>query len=408
MMERLLKHPTWLKIFSVALAILLWTMVMPKYTRDETALYEVPLHVKYHPDLQVDEGPRDNERFVTVRVTGKNLLVSRVRPDLILAEVDYTKVTEPGKQTELEVQVDYRENLKGLTFAATPRTLSVVLIKNQEATVPVDVVSPTPTVVMQDNREWSYSAKAEVDQVRISGRSDLLAAVKTARVTLDQADLTPGTTRVQKEPNLVDDKGKPVEQLTAPRVNVVITWRELPPGKPFKVNPITKGALGPGLYAVSAAAQPSSILVRAVSLGGKLPDQAMIDTEPIDLTGRTQTFTTPVRVVPPAGTTVSVEQVSVTVTVAELAQERLLKGLPLTIKGKATNADVTANVTDVQVHLKGLYSAVNAVEPGQLSVFVDVEGLATGKHVLPVKVLAPAGVTADPDPAAVEINIATP
>jgi YbbR domain-containing protein len=82
MMERLLQHPTWLKVFSVALAILLWAMVMPKFTSDETALFEVPLHVIYNPDLQVDEGPKDNERFVTVRVTGKNVLVSRVRSDL--------------------------------------------------------------------------------------------------------------------------------------------------------------------------------------------------------------------------------------------------------------------------------------------------------------------------------------
>jgi YbbR domain-containing protein len=263
---------------------------------------------------------------------------------------------------------------------------------------------------MLDSREWSYTAKPESEQVRLEGRSDLLSLVRTARITLDAADLVPGKDKVVKEPVPVDEKSKGIDKLSVQPVTVILTWRELPPGKPFRVQPVTKGTLPAGFTARSATAQPATILVRASTLNGKLPDTAVIETEPIDLTNHKSSFTATVRVVPPAGTTVSVEQVNVTVTIQEATQDRVFKGVPLTVQGRAAPAGEAAlAVTDVQVTVHGPYSLVTALEPSQITAYVDVEGLSTGKHQLPVKILmAPTGLTADADPAVVEVNIVTP
>jgi len=407
MMERLLRHPTWLKIFSVALAFLLWAMVIRQYTRDDTKLLEVPLHVIAHPEFELDEGPRDKERFVTVRVEGKNLLVTRLTAAQLNAVVDYSKVTEPGRPQEVEVLVTGPKSLKGLTYTPSPRTVTAQLIKNQEVLVPV-VVSPESSVVVQDSREWLFTAHADREQVRLVGSSVLLAAIRSARVTLEAADLVPGTEKVTKKVVPTDVEGKPIE-LKEQTVDVLLTWKEQPPGKAFKVKPVTKGTLPPGLAVGTIDVQPASLQVRAATLGGKLPDQAIIETEPIDLTGKLKTFTQTARLLPPTGTTISTYTVNVTVNISEVIQERVLKGVPLTVHGKATNAEVTPAITDLQLKVQGLYSAVTPLEPAHFSAYVDVEGLGSGKHMLPVKFQAPAGVVVtEVDPAVVEVNIVAP
>ncbi|HWI62071.1 MAG TPA: CdaR family protein [Symbiobacteriaceae bacterium] len=407
MMERLLRHPTWLKIFSAALAILLWAMVIRQYTRDETKLLEVPLHVTYHPEFQLEDGPKDKERFVTVRVEGKNLLVTRLTAAQLNATVDYSKVTEPGRPQSLEIQVTGPTNLKGLTYTATPRTITATLVKNQEGLFPI-AIEPATSVLVQDNREWLWTARPDRDRVSLSGSSVVLATVRVARVVLEAADLVPGKDRVTKKVIPTDEKGAPVN-LKEQFVDVLLTWKEQPPGATFKVKPLTKGTLPPGLAVTGIDVQPASLQVRAAVLGGKLPEQAIIETEPIDLTGRAKTFSTTVRLLPPTGTTVTTNTVTATVNISEVLQERVIKGLPVTVRGKASNAEVTPTITDVQVRVRGLYSAVMPLEVIHIPAFVDVEGLGSGKHVLPVKVEAPVGVTVvDVDPPAIEVTIVAP
>ncbi|HLN64221.1 MAG TPA: CdaR family protein [Symbiobacteriaceae bacterium] len=404
MMERLFQHPGWLKLFSVALAILLWAMVMPRYASETSTEFEVPLEVTYHPDFQLDEGPQDRQRTVTVEVKGKNLLVSKVKANMLYARVDYSKITEPGKQQQVEVQVGGK--LEGLKYTPTPRTIPVTLVVRSELAVPVQVEAPTPNLVVQGDREWTFVAHSETDTVTLSGRIDYLNTVRVARVVLDKADLQPGVTSVTKTVIPTDNANNKVDKLNPAKVNVVLTWTELPPGKAFKVQPVTKGTLPEGLVVTSTEVLPVTVPVRALTLNGKLPDKEVVETEAIDLTGKRASFTATVNLVPPAGTSIALQTVNVKVNIAETPGEKVFKGVPLTVRGAAANAVITPAVTDVQLHVKGPYNVVNALEGGEFTAYVDVEGLAVGRHMLPVKVSGPTGVTsADSDPVTVEVTI---
>ncbi|HYF93874.1 MAG TPA: CdaR family protein [Symbiobacteriaceae bacterium] len=408
MMERLLRHPTWLKVFSVALALLLWQIVIRENNVRETDVKEVALQVIDHPEYQVAEGPRDHERFVTVRVEGTRFLLSRLEDDQLRAVVDYRKVEEPGRQQELEVQVSGPSDLKGLVYTASPRTVTVQLVKTVEALIPVFISSPSTVVLTRDNREWVYTATPEAEKIKLVGPSHLLSAVRVAQVTLDAGDLVPGTEELVKTVVPLNAENKPVD-LPEQRIRILLQWTEQPPGKTFAVKPVTKGDLPPGYTLVSIGTQPESVQVRAATLGGRLPDQAVVETEPIDLTGKNKSFTGTVRLNPPAGTTVTTYTVNFTVNISEIISDRVLKGMPLEVRGKASNAVVTPAVTDVQVTVRGLYSVLNALGPAKVTVFVDVEGLGSGRHTLPVKVEVPQDVAVDStDPATVEVTIVTP
>ncbi|HYG58732.1 MAG TPA: hypothetical protein VD902_11800, partial [Symbiobacteriaceae bacterium] len=237
MMERLLQHGGWLKVISVGLAILLWATVVPRYTRQENRSFDVPLHVLYHPDFQIDEGPREGERKVSVTVRGPNHLIERLKEQEIRAEADYRRVTDAGKLTPVQVNVTGPEQWKqSLTYTVEPATINVVLVAQAETVVPLKVDrTNAPVVVVQGGREWTYTADTEVKEIRLRGRSDMLKDVVEARVVLEAADLVPGTATVPKNVIPMDARGKSVDKINQASANVTIAWKELPPGKTAKV-----------------------------------------------------------------------------------------------------------------------------------------------------------------------------
>jgi len=410
MMDKLLQHPTWLKVFSLVLALLLWAVVMENVNVVETQSFDVQLQVLYNPDYEVFEGPHNLEQTVTVRATGRKLVVSRFRAEQFGATVDLAKIPEPGKATSVDIGLTRvpRQPGGGLEYNITPKSVIVTLMETAEISVPVVVAPARSTITAADGREYEYTVSTVEEQVRVRGRADLVKNVRQGRLILDMTDLDPRKTSFTKAVVLAGADGVGIDKVPAPIVNVQLTWRELPPGKAFKVQPITTGTLPSGLVVTRVDVEPASLTVRAATLGGKLPEREILETEPIDITGRLKTFTTTARVVVPAGTSVVAPTVNVTVNLAESQVEKIFKGIPLTVHGKGVNAEVTTQVTDVQIRVKGPYSVVTPMDAGGLAAFVDVEAVTAGRHTLPVKVTYPSELTAvTVDPAVVEVEIRT-
>lgn len=408
MMERLFQHPTWLKIFSVALAILMWAMVMQTYAAQTTKTFEVPLSVAMHPAYDLVDGPKDHEISITVTASGKGLVINRLKASDFHASVDYGKVMEPGKPTVLDVVVEGPDRVD---FSYSPRTVSVTLVEVREVTVPV-TLEATTGIVTKDGKEYRWTARLEKSQAQVRGRNDLLSTVRSARVSLDKSELDPAKTQVQKTVVPLDAAGKSVDKLTGSKVTVSLTWQELPPGKLFNVEPVTTGDLAPGFVIESMEVDPNQVTVRATELGGSLPDREVVETTPIDLTGKNKTFTTTVSLVAPAGTTISgAETVTVKVNIVEETVEKIFKAIPLGKQGNPaeSGAVVLLAVNEVQVKVTGPSSLVTALDASSISAYVDVEGLHQGKTTLPVKVNLPkgmTGVTIDPD--SVEVTVSAP
>jgi YbbR domain-containing protein len=408
MMERLLQNSGWLKAISAVLAILLWAVVVPKSIKDDSRSFDIKLEVMEHPTFTIDQGPRDREITVTVKAEGKTPFLRGLDPKDIHAVADYSHIVEPGKQVQVQIQVTGPNMGSGVAYSVSPSSIPVTLIENRDAMVQYQLGSTVQNnTVVYNNKEWQYTAKVEAEQIKVSGRSDQVDKVQYVRVVLDSKDLVPTNTRIEKKGIPTDSNGKSVDKVDAQPVFVSLTWKQLPPGFTFKVQPVTKGTLPIGLTVSSMEALPPTLIVRAVDLNGTVPEKEIIETEPIDLTGQKTSFTTTVRVVPPAGTVASAQTVTVQVTIGEEQQEKVFKGLPLTVRGTALNQTATTAVTAVEVRARGPFSVINALQASQLAAYVDVEGLAPGKNILPVRVTAPAGVAGEADPATVEVTVSS-
>lgn len=412
---KLFQQDLFMKVLALSLSILMWAMVVQDYNKETTVTFDVPLAVKHHPTLEMFEGRQDMETQVQVTVTGPNLLVSSLSKEDFKAQVDYGRVTEANRQQEVPVDVimpaRIREQVK---YRVTPSTVTVTLVQVRKAPVPVEV-APSTGVVAVGPREFRYTAKPEQNSIDMEGRTDYLNQVRTALATLEAADLNPPLVGgVLREP--VVKLRKPVQPLDATRnkvdklaqhyADVVVTWEELPPGKTVQVQPRVRGSLPTGFELAGVTVAPSTITLRSGTVDGKLPDVTMVETEPVDLTGQSKTFTTTARVIAPPGTNAAVTSVQVTVTVAETRVEKVFGAIPVEVKGQPPNLDVSLPVSTVQVRLTGPYTVMQPMDAGAVRLYVEVSGLTEGRHRVPVKMDPIPGVPeVAVDPAIVEVVI---
>lgn len=406
MMDKLLQHPGWLKLFSVALAILLWAMVLPTYMAETSRLFDIPLTILPHPTYQVLDGPRDRQT-VQVRADGKSLVLSRLKREQFTAVVDMGRVTDPGKPTALEVKVTGPDR-QGVQYIVSPPQVMVTLIQTITRQFPVEI-EPTPAgFVMLGGREYRYTAAPQAEPTVITGQSDILARVRAVKVNLEPGDLQPANALITKTGVPVDAADEPVDKLDPLEVSVRLIWEEMPPGKQFRVEAITTGTVPDGYVVSGIEIEPTTLSVRAVKVDGLLPEREIVETAPIDLGGRIESFTTTVRLVAPGDTTLGIQTVNVRVRIAETTVEKVLKQLPITVRNQAINAQVALGVSEASVRIKGPYSVMTGVDASAIDLFVDVQGRGDGRHLLPVRLTAwPPGVTEiDIDPALIEAVIA--
>jgi YbbR domain-containing protein len=411
MMERLLKNDLYLKIFSVALALLLWSVVIRDYNAPESRTLTIPIQFIPHPVYAVLDGPPQGSS-VDIQVNDRKLVVDTLRADQFRAIVDYSQVKEPGRPTTLDVKVEGPANVD--FYIISPKQVTVTLIEQGTKLVQATAV-PNTGVITVDGREFRYRTHALVDQISITGRKDFLQFVRQARLEVAREQLTPprrdglidlSPQRVQARVVPLDDAGQQVANLPTTTAEVEVTWEELAPGKAYNLKPVLAGSPAVGYEVSSVTVEPQQVTVRPVQVGGALPNLPALDLSLVDVTGQAKTFTTTARVILPPGTVVTPEQVNVTVTIGEVKVERVFGQMSVQVVGPADLQGAILTPSTVEVRLRGPSSVVGRVGPDTVTVSVNVEGLGPGTHTVPVHLSGlPNGVDLTINPAVVQVTI---
>lgn len=145
---------------------------------------------------------------------------------------------------------------------------------------------------------------------------------------------------------------------------------------------------------------PQSVLIKGTKAA--LQDIASVRAEPIDITGITNNAKIPLTLQLPEGVELSKKNPAITagVTIEKTetkqfrftADDILLDGLT---KGKTVNTDVA----EVIVSVTGRTQVVEQLQPDQLELYIDMEGLKTGSHTVPILVSSKVplhNITVDP------------
>ncbi len=199
----------------------------------------------------------------------------------------------------------------------------------------------------------------------VADLSGVEAGVRVIRLTLDRTRLPasveergiePGTIRVTLEP---------------------LIEREVP------IEPRWEGSPPQGYEIYSSTINPST--VRIVGAASAVSGVARVSTETINLSGRTEPFSTEVSVDPGLSNVHIKEEhnrkVMLTVVIGEVRKERVLERLPVVIIGAPDSAQPVPRF--VNVTLYGSSSAIDTIAPSDLLVSVEYRSESSGGPIKP-------------------------
>jgi YbbR domain-containing protein len=283
---------------------------------------------------------------------------------------------------ELPIQIQYDQNLPIQITAQQPETAAVQLerveeVITREIPVIVDVVG---SVARGHRRD---SPLVEPETIQITGPQSRVNQLAEARiiVSLDNARQTVEITR---RPLYYDIQGLVVGAgnltLSADFVNVTIPIREL---AGFAEKPVTAdwtGIPAEGYRLLNVSVQPNSILVTGPPT--VLENLRALRTEPIDISGLTESFTQQLPLVLPENVSLDeVQPIIVFVEIEPILTSAVMNTAP-EVRGLGRGLTYTIDPPEVRIFLFGPLPALDSLDERDVRVTLDLLNLGPGSYNL--------------------------
>ena len=412
------KQDLLLKVLSLALAVVLWAVVMDIDNPERNMRFDdVPVRIigesqlKANTGLELIEG---EDTTVTVSLRGQSKSVGEVRASQITATVDISGLTEAN---EYDLPVTVSVNKSGIeTNYVNPAKVHVRVDRVESKDIPVEVnVTGTPTDGYRAGKPTTATKK-----VTVEGPASDLAQVAKAVATVDVSGRDSSLTDYECNVTLYDQNGTPVtstyvtSQTEKIKVSVPI----------YRVNniPLTVTLKDGGNLTqnqVQCVIDPENVQVIA-SDQAVLNDIKEINLGEIDLGSvRTGTpITMSIKDKLPSGVSLvsgQPETANVTISVDGIATRKIQvsKFAWNDTAQENTPYKVEILTKSVEMELRGSESQLEKVDVNNLSIGItyDSVSLGVGKHK--VKGVAttiglPSGVTLVEEDIEVEIQITDP
>ncbi|NLE50859.1 MAG: hypothetical protein GX613_05575 [Chloroflexi bacterium] len=365
-------------IASILLALVVWvaaTMANNPVEQRELSRVEITYEI---PDgfVLVNEGslPQTVSVFIRTQESEWGLLV----PDDVTVIAAPEDVRRPG---EYRVELDAMINAPrfGTVAAVRPSTLTLEIGVLAEVRAPIDVV-----VRREPPLGYSYPSELVCDQteVIVRGSTERVQSVRSAEVRIDLSDKrNPFTDTFDLIPVNADGRTVSNVELSPSSVVCSVDIQVREDVTPIEVLPATTGSPPDG-YIFEGY---DSFSPRSVGVTGDRDAIAgmnrVVRTAPIDLRGRTETFTVDVPVQLPAGVRLVPEDqtISVTVRISPQTTTRQYEDVPVIVTGLETERyQVRGLANTVTAFITGPEDRLPA--PGDVTVEVSVSELGTGNH----------------------------
>lgn len=392
-------------VASLILAILLWGLVTnaqdPEMSRTFTS---VPIDVGDLPaPLQVVGDVPD----ISVRVTGPRSVVSDMTTPEVTASLDLDDIDEPGDYT---VSIEVRTPRGVWDVDPNPSRLP---IRVEESITELFVVETVITGNVESTRQINATVE-DASEITVVGPRSSVERVARVIVPVEIESQTRNFT-TSIAPQAVDDQDQPIPEVSITpelvTVNVSIETR----GKRVAVLTQLDGSPAQGYEVVDRTILPATVLIDG-------PDELVeplisVSTEPIDITGVSETLTRRVAIVGlPEGVHVldsADEAVDVVVQIRQLGVRQPLPAQAITVIGLSDGLTIEVNPDAVEVTVVAPESMLGGLTTSVLTVQVNVTGLGPGTYTLEPVVALPPGVTwvaSDPSTVTVVISasVATP
>lgn len=323
---------------------------------------------------------------LTVEVTQSNY--SRVSGTSYNPHIDLTQVTGEGENV---LNVAFSSQLYGPVVSCEPSSVRVNVERYITRRVPVvlETSGGLPGYYLD-------SAKTDPTMLSVSGPQSLVSQVARAVASIDVSLLSGErrSDRTSAQIRLQDAAGNTVEsdliEITNQTVltDTVVVETELVPMRevPLEVESLVTGEPAEGYELLEVTASQESLLIAAAD---EVLDAitALTTDQPLSIEGATQDVTGTVRLRRPTGIENTVPyDVTVTARIGEMTAQRTLRQVQVEVDGLDDSLRASLSREKQTVQLTGPYTFINGLSQSDVRLFVDVNGLGEGTHVVPVQI----------------------
>lgn len=372
---------------SMGLAFFIW--VVATFQSDpitQRRFPAIPILASYDDALIITDQSRET---ATVTVRAPTSVISILDSNDITVQADLSGLGPGVHRVNLESSTTRTQTVTD----TTPRQITITLETRQERLVPVET-----RIIAEPPRgfEISNGPVLSVNQVLVSGPESQVERVAAARVELDFTEQrTSLTESYQLTPiNAVGDTVSGV-MITPDTVEVTAEIQTRPGIREVRIAPEMLAETLPEGYALTDYSyNPDTILIGGPpDLLENLP--STIFTEPIDLTGRTNNFEQEVtpRLPDDALFVLGDESITVSIGITPLIASRQFDSIPVISVGQEENVDVALAPAQVTVLINGPQLVLEALQPEDLRVSINLSGLAPGNYQITPDVIIDQGQT---------------
>lgn len=371
---------------ALVLALLTWGWVMQATD---------PISTTRHTEVEITEPELENDLVMvtnlprgTITVEGPESEVAEVNRSLLGLSLDTSEVTDPGEY-RLPVIVEAPDTSNRIT--GEPRT---VLVQIDEATTQVIPIEIEETSSDDSTREVN-NITTDVSQVTVSGPSSAVDRVESVLLPVT-IDTQVSTFSEYYTPYAVDENGQRVSEVTVLPGQILTRVELQSRGRLVTVIADIQGQPADDYSIRQPTVIPSSILVEGPE--EELDDLLFVNTEPVDISGASQSVSRRVGLADlPEGVTV-VEPVSAQVEVRVAIQDssastQTITNLPVNVLNVPAGYNATIMPESIDISVQGSVSNIASMTPDDITIIVDASGLEEGEHTLgPVVALPNNGV----------------
>jgi YbbR domain-containing protein len=361
---------------ALILAVIVWVSAVVASDPNEEQILNraVPIEIiGQDPSLQIMGSVTRNVTLV-LRAPASVWNTLNNDPQSVRAFIDLSNLDQGSHDVSVQVQI-------------TPPLVRIISQNPQQLTVNLDTIiaqSFSVNLIVRGNPPVGYQTQTpqvSPSQVSVTGPESIVSKVNEARVTLDITNANQTITR-EVTPLLLDSQGQVLSGLTLSPTSVTITQPiSLLGGYRYViVRVVSQGQVGIGYRVTNIFVTPVGVVVFSSdpTLVDNLP--GYVETQPVDLTGKTDDFETLMDLNLPSGITVVGDpKVLVQVSIAAI-DSSLAISLPVEVIGLAPGLIATPNPPVVNVILAGPVPLLNALGPADVRVVADLSGYDTGTY----------------------------
>lgn len=271
-------------VASLCVAILLFLQLQPRLASGREREFDVPLtFIGLSDTLTVVKAPRT----VRVLASGTQQAINELEASRVTASIDLADAVSGTGRYVIEVDGPKR---RGLEYSPLRQLAEVAIEKSltTEFDVTLTAVGTPPEGLTFEGSSVSPS------RVSIQGPASSIESVKSVRAVLDVSSLAPGRTKIL-ELEALDENGQPVTLINfEPRTVEVTPAVSIGPStRQLLVTPVIRNQPAPGYRVVSYSVVPNQVEVTGAT--EDVSRFTVVDTEPIDLSGRRATYTISVK-----------------------------------------------------------------------------------------------------------------